>query len=1028
MLEKREFEKNEFMFRLAASVTVVSGLFSLVVFSLLAVNYLQIRAADPINDPLVTEMRTQFAEAEEEDLVFAQKIRELDLLQRKAFFTSQNILRIGGVLLLIGVSVFLVSFKNMTRWRRVTPELSDTPAAEKEFLAYATSRQYVMWGGVALLGMGMVASLMTESLLSQVVEADVALVADAPAPKPAPTWDEIQMNWPSFRGPGSNGWAKHTNAPTEWDAESGKAIKWKVTLPLHGTNSPVIWGKRLFLSGASDEALEVYCYDTESGKLLWKKSKAISADAMPSVMDETGFAAPSMAVHGDQVFVIFANGDVASYDVEGNEIWTKSLGAPENHYGHSSSLIAHGDLVYIQFDQAENAKLFAFETATGKRRWSKNREDVSWASPILADTPKGLQLVLVAANMVDAYDPDTGKHLWAVECMEGTEVGPSATYSDGIIFVANDMAYASAIGVDGPEDSMDREILWQYEELLPDISSPIGDGERFYFATSYGELVCLDATSGEELWLEEVSDAAFNSSPILVGDKLYFLDSEGNMYIVRAGAEYELLGQSPIGEATVATPAFMDGRIYIRGEKNLYCIAAVAEGGDAAPVAKAIKKKSPVALHGTNSPAVLGSLLFLSGASKEPSAEEGDTETAAKAVPTWDEMQMNWPSFRGPGSKGWAKHTNAPTEWDAESGKAIKWKTPLTLQGTNSPVIWGKRLFLSGASGESLEVYCYDTESGELLWKKAKAVSADAMPTVSRETGFAAPSMVAHGDQVFVIFANGDMLSYDFEGNEIWTKNLGVPENHYGHSSSLIASGDLVYVQYDQSERAKLSKLYAFDTATGAERWAKKREEISWASPILADTKKGLQLILDSETMVDAYDPVTGKHLWAVDCLAGEVGPSPGYANGVVFVANEYAMASAISVDGPDDSLDRDVIWDFDEYLPESASPIGDGERFYFATSYGELVCLDAKPPAEGETVEKLWVEELADNFVSSPILVGDKIYVLDTEGTMFIVRAGGEYELIGTSSIGEPTVATPAFMDGRIYIRGEENLYCIES
>jgi outer membrane protein assembly factor BamB len=549
------------------------------VFALLAVNYLQIRAADPINDPLVTEMRMQFAEAEQEDLAFAAKIRELDLLQRKAFFTSQNILRVGGILLLVGVSVFLVAFKNMTRWRRVTPELSETPAAEKEFLAYATSRQYVMWGGVALLGMGMVASLMTESLLSQTeagVESDAALVADAPVAKPAPTWEEIQMNWPSFRGPGSTGVARFTNAPTEWDGAAGTTIKWKSPVALQGTNSPVVWGNRLFLSGASDESLEVYCIDTESGELLWTKAKAVIADEMPTVDGQTGFAAPSMVAHGGQVFVIFANGDVASYDFEGNEVWAKSLGTPDNHYGHSSSLIAHEDLVYVQFDQTDKAKLYAFDTATGDERWVKNRESISWASPILADTPDGLQLILNSTNMVDAYDPVSGKKLWAVDCLGG-EVGPSPAYNNGVIFVANEYAMASAITVNGSADSMDREVIWDFDGYLPESSSPVGDGERFYFATSYGELVCLNAAppaegeSVEELWVAEIANR-FVSSPILVGDKIYILDDEGTMYIVRAGSEYELIGTSSIGEPTMATPAFMDGRIYIRGEDNLYCI------------------------------------------------------------------------------------------------------------------------------------------------------------------------------------------------------------------------------------------------------------------------------------------------------------------------------------------------------------------------------------------------------------------------------------------------------------------------
>ncbi|MDP7638151.1 MAG: PQQ-binding-like beta-propeller repeat protein [Candidatus Hydrogenedentes bacterium] len=580
MLIKREFERNDFIFRLAASVTVVAGLFSLIVFALLTVNYLQIRAADPINDPLVTELRMKYAKADEQDEALAQKIRELDLLQRKAFFTSQNVLRLGGILLLVGVSVFLVAFKNMARWRPDKPELSETPAADEEFLAYATSRQYVTWGGVALLGMGMAAAIMTESLLTEVADANGGVeqpVVEPPEPKGPPTWDEMQLNWTSFRGPGSAGRAHYTNTPTEWDGESGQAIKWKSDIDLPGVNSPVAWGNRVFLSGATNEKLEVYCYDAESGDLLWTKSKAVtlSPDNMPTPSRETGFAAPSMVAHGERVFAIFATGDLVAYDFEGNKIWAKSMGIPDNHYGHSSSLIALDDLLYVQLDQHDAAKLYALDIATGKQRWAQAREDISWASPILADAPKGFQLVLLSTNTVDAYDPVTGKPLWTGEFL-GSEVGPSPTYSNGVVFAADGMgAYAVAFSVDGPEDSLERTFLWEYEEVLPDMSSPVGDGARFYIATVYGELVGLDAASGEELWVEEdVSEArgGFVASPILVGDKIYVLDEDGKMFIVRAGAKYELLGTASLGEEAHATPAFMDGRIYIRGKENLYCI------------------------------------------------------------------------------------------------------------------------------------------------------------------------------------------------------------------------------------------------------------------------------------------------------------------------------------------------------------------------------------------------------------------------------------------------------------------------
>jgi outer membrane protein assembly factor BamB len=246
------------------------------------------------------------------------------------------------------------------------------------------------------------------------------------------------------------------------------------------------------------------------------------------------------------------------------------MGSIENHYGHSSSLLAYGGLLYVQFDQVENGELIALNAADGKEVWAMARDEISWASPIIAPTPFGPQLILVSEENVDGYDPQTGKLLWREEVLGG-EVAPSPAYSNGIVFAANEYAMATAIRIDESGDTITTEVAWDYDEVLPEVSSPVGDGERFYFATSIGDLVCLDANTGEELWLEEMDDG-FYSSPVLVNDRLYILDMPGMMYIVKAGSEYELIAKIDMGELTFATPAFMDGRIYIRTEGHLYCI------------------------------------------------------------------------------------------------------------------------------------------------------------------------------------------------------------------------------------------------------------------------------------------------------------------------------------------------------------------------------------------------------------------------------------------------------------------------
>ena len=183
----------------------------------------------------------------------------------------------------------------------------------------------------------------------------------------------------------------------------------------------------------------------------------------------------------------------------------------------------------------------------------------------------------------------------------------------------------------------------------------------------------------------------------------------------------------------------------------------------------------------------------------------------------------------------------------------------------------------------------------------------------------------------------------------------------------------------------------------------------------------GPQLILNSSTTVDGYDPLTGAPLWTQnDVLSGEVAPSPAYGNGIVFAAQEYATAAGIQLEKTDSGITPKVLWEFDELLPEISSPVGDGERFYFGTVSGILVCLDAK------SGQKLWEHEFEDAFESSPVVVGDRLYIADKAGTIHIVKAGPEFALIGSRPMGGPVLATPAFMDGRIYVRTKQHLYCI--
>ncbi|MFN8206046.1 MAG: PQQ-binding-like beta-propeller repeat protein [Bacteroidales bacterium] len=387
----------------------------------------------------------------------------------------------------------------------------------------------------------------------------------------------------------------------------------------------------------------------------------------------------------------------------------------------------------------------------------------------------------------------------------------------------------------------------------------------------------------------------------------------------------------------------------------------------------------------------------------------GITNTAVTATD-------NFPEFRGPGGSGIARQKNIPTSWDGKTGKNILWKTEIPLPGNNSPVIWGNKLFLTGADASKREVYCFDITTGKILWtapvtgiqgSPAKA------PTVSGETGHAAPTAATDGKSVFAIFSNGDLIALDMNGKKIWDLNLGMPQNHYGHSSSLLIYKNLLLIQFDQRSSAR---LLALSTLTGKTVWSTTRQvKVSWSSPILAQTKRGPEIILAAEPYVAGYNPENGEERWKLECISGEVGPSPAFANEIVFSVNDYSKLAAIKIGDTPEQL-----WESDEFLSDIPSPVATEKYLFLATSYGVAVCYDA---VNGT---KYWEKEFFNTIHASPVIADGKVFLLDRNGIMHIFKADKEFTIIAEPALGEKASATPAFTNGRIYLRADKNLYCI--
>ena len=405
-----------------------------------------------------------------------------------------------------------------------------------------------------------------------------AFAADPPAP------EEYHANWPRFRGPDGGGVSAQGDVPLTCDVKTGANIAWTTEVPAAGFSSPVVWGDRLFLSGGDETKRVVMCFDAVSGKLSWQSTvpkTAGSPDEAPEVPDQFGMAAATTATDGHRVYAMFANGDLAAFDFDGRLAWSKFLGAPKNPYGHATSLLTWQDRVIVQFDQGEQddqlSKISAFDGATGAVVWQQARPTgASWATPILLDAAGQAQVVTLGVPWVIAYAAKDGTEIWRANCLDGL-VTPSPIFAGGTLFVVNPSNKLQAIRADGHGDVTKTHLGWGVEDGIPDVTSPVSNGELVFLLDSGGILTCYDAKDGKKQWQQDFGDEC-NASPSIAGNRVYLITRKGTLIAVEAARQFKELGRSSLGEQVFASPAFAQNRMFVRGIKHLICIDAKSVG------------------------------------------------------------------------------------------------------------------------------------------------------------------------------------------------------------------------------------------------------------------------------------------------------------------------------------------------------------------------------------------------------------------------------------------------------------------
>ena len=565
----------------ARGVGFVALVFSLTVAALLTADWVRSGVAETVRSDVLSQVlaKGRATGQDEQTVAFA---RQLDLLARRAYFNSLTF-RQGGMLLLVaGLLVTAGCFGLAWRMSLFIPDprgLAESDPARTDRLTVAA----VLVTGVALLAVA--AGLELRNRRQPLAEGDRALrkrltnAALAPgeenvcACKKGTTQDMLDAQWPFLRGPRMAGRAPTATPPVAWNGEKGEGVKWKTEIDYVGFSSPAVWGQRIFVTTGDAEARRVLAYDTETGAVVWDvtiEDGEKGGAKLPEVSEDAGFAAPSPACDRKHVYAIFSTGDVVALDHDGKPVWQVYLGRPKNAYGHASSLVYCGEMLLVQWDHEEHARIMALDTNTGKTIWETPRKaGMSWATPLVMPVCDKPVLLIHACDQTWGLEMATGNKLWQVKAVGG-EVAPSLTWEGDVWVAANMHSKMTAFKVP-PEGEPQQVWAWN-DGNLPDVSSPAACNGFVFFATDAGDIACHNLSDGKQAWAKEADDG-FYASPIVADEKLYVADREKGVFrVYSADSEGKELALNPMGDPVSATPAFVGKRIYIRTHHALWCV------------------------------------------------------------------------------------------------------------------------------------------------------------------------------------------------------------------------------------------------------------------------------------------------------------------------------------------------------------------------------------------------------------------------------------------------------------------------
>lgn len=417
-------------------------------------------------------------------------------------------------------------------------------------------------------------------------------------------------NWPQWRGPSGDGVSAERDVPVTWSEDS---LAWSVNLRGLGVSSPVVWGDKVFVTyqigagrlrpgnhpslvqggdplaagetplggsratSGDEVAFALAAFHAGTGRLLWEIALPPEGE-FPEVHQKTNMANPSPVTDGERVYAWFATGQLIAADMNGQTLWTRSLGldlgAFDIGWGHSSSPTLHEDKVVLVCYQVGFSTLLALDKTTGEEIWRNERDAgvISYSTPLIVDGPDGKEMIVNSGFGVEAYDPNTGERLWLYEEPNNFPI-PAPVFRDGVVYLNRGYRSSPYMGirVGGRGNIAESHVAWRSATGGPYISSLVEYQGLLYMANGQGIVTCIDAATGQRIWQERLG-GVYSASPVAADGKIYLSSETGEMLVLEAGREAKVVARNKLDGHTLASPAISDGKIFIRFDDRLVAV------------------------------------------------------------------------------------------------------------------------------------------------------------------------------------------------------------------------------------------------------------------------------------------------------------------------------------------------------------------------------------------------------------------------------------------------------------------------